>query len=109
MTIETETEAEKLRRVPGICFGDESYGRVPRVAGTGLQIFEIIGVYRDNGWDRDVLCEAFHWLTEAQIQAALVYYEAYPDEVNARLAEEDAITPETLYKLHPFMKPHQVT
>src|SRR5262249_51207303 len=98
MTLDTEqrrNEAAKMRRVPGIEFVDGAEGRVPRIKGTGLEVFEIIKVYRIEGCDRVSVREAFHWLEPWQIQAAFDYYEAYLDEVNVRLAAEDAITEET--------------
>src|SRR6266852_5788126 len=85
-------EAVKLRRIPGISFADEPTGRVPRVAGTGIEVWEIVHVYRDENDSWDELRESFHWLTERQLRAALAYAEAYPDEINERLKEEDALT-----------------
>jgi uncharacterized protein (DUF433 family) len=74
--------------VPGII--REDGGRVARIAGTGLEVFEIVHAYRkmDESWER--LCKAFHWLSDDQLRAALRYAEVYADEVNARLEEEDA-------------------
>jgi uncharacterized protein (DUF433 family) len=82
-------EAEKMRRVPGIVFAQGSFERVPRIAGTGIEVFEVIGVHKgvDGDWER--LRQAFNFLTEQQLKAALHYYREYPDEVDARL-EEDA-------------------
>jgi hypothetical protein len=42
MTTGLLTEAEKMRRVPGIAFADGTSGRVPRIAGTGLEVFKSI-------------------------------------------------------------------
>jgi uncharacterized protein (DUF433 family) len=88
MPAELEQEAEKMRRVPGIVFAQANLERVPRIAGTGLEVFEIIGVYQgvDKDWDR--LKRAFEFLSDDQLKTALHYYERYPQEVDARLAEE---------------------
>ncbi|HLZ70179.1 MAG TPA: DUF433 domain-containing protein [Dehalococcoidia bacterium] len=94
MTLETDTEAEKMRRVPGIVFADGPTGRRARIAGTGIEVFEVIGPHRQMGESWDALREAFHWLTEAQLRAALAYAAAYPEEIGARLARQAAITPE---------------
>jgi uncharacterized protein (DUF433 family) len=84
-------EVEKMRRVPGIVFTDGTLGRVPRIAGTGIEVFEVIQRYEgfDHSWDR--LAESFDWLKPEQLRAALAYYEAYPDEVNARLDREKEV------------------
>jgi uncharacterized protein (DUF433 family) len=105
MATEQAAEAEKLRRVPGIYFFDESYGRVVRVKGTGLQVFEIIKTYRNLGESREHLRQAYDWLSEEQIQAAFDYLEAYPDEVEVRLAEEAQHTPEKLWERYPQTRP----
>jgi uncharacterized protein (DUF433 family) len=89
MTARALSEAEKMQMVPGIVFADEVLGRVPRIAGTGLQVFEIIKVYQAENKDFDLLSETFHWLSPQQLNAALAYYAAFPEEVDARIALED--------------------
>ena len=82
-------EAEKMRKVPGIVFAWGTFERVPRVAGTGIEVFEVISVYKavDGDWDR--LKRVLDFLSEDQLQAALNYYREYPEEIDARLEEED--------------------
>jgi hypothetical protein len=63
MATEQATEAEKMARVPGIYFFDESYVRVVRIKGTGLQVFEVIKTYRNLGESRERLRKAFDWLS----------------------------------------------
>ncbi len=89
MTTKSLSEAEKMQMVPGIVFADEVLGRVPRIAGTGLQVFEIVKVYNAAGGSFRNLRRAFHWLTPEQLRAALAYYAAFPEEVDARIALED--------------------
>ncbi|MBI2940548.1 MAG: DUF433 domain-containing protein [Chloroflexi bacterium] len=98
-------EAIKMRRIPGIVFADGPAGRVARIAGTGLEVFEVIGAHRamDESWER--LRQAYHWLSEHQLRAALAYASAYPDEIESRLKEEDRWTPETVWATYPFTKP----
>ena len=84
-------EVKKMRRVPGIVFADGAFGRVPRVAGTGIEVFEVIQRYEGFGRSWDRLAESFDWLKPEQLRAALTYYEAYPDEVNARLDREKEV------------------
>ena len=98
-------EAVKMRRIPGITFADGPAGRRARVAGTGIDVFEIVRTCADLGKDRERLAEAYHWLTDQQLRAALAYAEAYPDEIEARLDREDDWTPQTVWAAHPFTRP----
>ncbi|MGI8552598.1 MAG: DUF433 domain-containing protein [Dehalococcoidia bacterium] len=106
MTTETLAEEEKMRRAPGIIFADGPSGRRARIADTGLDVFEIIKEYLARGrkWER--LTAGFHWLTEEQLQAALAYYERFPEEIDARLDREAAITPEYIRAKYPLSR-HQ--
>jgi len=91
---ETLSEAEKMQRVPGIYFATEPLGRVAKVAGSGIEVWLIVGTYNRPGGGRRAVDAAYHFLTSAQRQAALDYYAAFPDEIDARLAHEAQITPE---------------
>ncbi len=85
MTSETIDEAERMRRVPGIIFVDGATGRRARVGGTGIEVFEVAWVYRARAsWDGTR--EWFEQiLTDEQLAAARAYYEAFPDEIDARV------------------------
>ncbi len=99
-------EGIKMRRIPGIVFADSpSGGRVARVAGTGIEVFEVVQAYRsvENSWAR--LKESFHWLSDTQLKAALAYAEAYPDEIEERIRRDEQWTPEATWKRYPFMSP----
>lgn len=106
MSVQTETEAEKMRRVPGIVFADGPTGRRARIAGTGIEVFDVIPVYKDTGNSWEALKAAFHWLSDDQLRAAVAYYEAYLEEIDARLAREEMLTSEYVWAKYPFMKPH---
>lgn len=84
-------EVERQRRVPGIVFASGPTGRRARIAGTGIEVFEVIGSYRALGNDREKLARRYDWLASEQLDAALAYAAAYPAEIEARLAEEDAL------------------
>ncbi|MBI2865509.1 MAG: DUF433 domain-containing protein [Chloroflexi bacterium] len=99
-------EAIKMRRIPGIVFANSpSGGRVARIAGTGIEVFEVVQAYRsvDDSWSR--LREAFHWLTDVQLRAALAYAEAYPNEIEACTRRDERWTAEAVEKRYPFMSP----
>ena len=98
-------EAVKMRRIPGIVFADGPAGRVARIAGTGLEVYEVVRAHREMGEDWQRLREAYHWLSEHQLRAALAYATAYSDEIEARLREEAGWTPEAVWASYPFTKP----
>jgi len=84
-------ESKKLRRVPGIVFADGPIGRRARIAGTGIEVFEIIDTYRAVGEDRVRLAEHFDWLRPEQLAAALAYAQAFPEEIELQLRQEEAL------------------
>lgn len=94
-----------MRRVPGIVFMDGATGRRAVVAGTGVDVWEIVGQYREVGEDFEELKACYPWLTGVQLSSALGYYEIYPEEIDARLEKEERWTPESLWREHPFMRP----
>jgi uncharacterized protein (DUF433 family) len=98
-------EAVKMRRVPGIVFADGTRGRVARIAGTGLEVWEIIAAYRAANQDWELLRADFDWLSEQQLRAALAYAEAYPEEIEERLERDARWTPEVVWSTYPFMRP----
>ena len=86
-------ETERSIRIPGILHVDGAVGRRARIAGTGLDVWEIIQRYYDVAEDFEALARQFHWLTGDQLTAALDYYRAYPAEIDERLATEDGLVP----------------
>ena len=64
-------EAIKMRRCPGILFSQGTSGRRARVAGTGIEVWEIIATYKSLMQDLKRLKKAYHWLSQEQLRAAL--------------------------------------
>lgn len=95
-------EAIKMRRCPGIIFGEGITGRRARIAGTGIDVWEVIRDFHGMGNSFDELRETYHWLTEKQVRAALAYYRLYPDEINERIQRNADITPESLAASAPY-------
>jgi uncharacterized protein (DUF433 family) len=95
-------EAVKARRVAGITFSDGAQGRVARVAGSGLEVWEIVERYRAVDEDWGLLKQEFDWLSEPQLRAALAYAAAYPEEIEARLTQEAWWTPERIKAASPL-------
>ena len=108
LVAELATEAMKMRLVPGIVFADGASGRRARVEGTGIEVFEILQAYLAADQDRAGLGEAFHWLDQRHIDAALDYYRLFPDDVDPFLFHSDdefeAFFEET-WRKHPHLKP----
>lgn len=102
MTTALLTEALKMRRVPGIVMVDGPTGRRAIVAGSGLDVWEIIATWRACGEDAQQLAQHYPWLTQPQLRAALAYYQLYPDDIEARLAREQSWTPERVRRELPF-------
>lgn len=101
--VEILAEGVKMRRCPGILFADSPSGRHARVAGTGLDVWEVIATYKS--LDRDVarLRKAYHMLSDVQFRAALGYYAAYPEEIDRRIALDERWTKERLLAEYPFL------
>lgn len=98
-------EAVRMRRVPGIVFMDGPVGRRASIAGTGLDVWEVIATFKSVGEDRRRLEASYEWLSDRQLSAALAYYGLYPREIDARIEVEEYWTPERLYDEFPFVRP----
>jgi uncharacterized protein (DUF433 family) len=98
-------EALRMRRAPGVVFVDGPAGRRAAVAGTGLDVWEIVATWRAAGEDFDKLRQSYGWLTEPQLRAALTYYELYPEEIDERLRREAAWTPDRVASELPNTRP----
>ena len=105
LTAEMLDEALRQRRAPGVAFVDGATGRRAVLAGTGLEVWEIVATWQDADEDLARTIEAFSWLSELQVRAALGYYLLYPDEIDRRLARERAWTRERLQTALPYAGP----
>jgi uncharacterized protein (DUF433 family) len=108
LAAEMLTEAIKMRRVPGIVFADGATGRRARIGGTGIEVFEVIGLYEYIGRDRDELQRHFDWLDTFQLDMAVAYYEAFPEDIAPYLLteEEETAALEDLWRRVPQTSPH---
>ena len=96
-------EAIKMRRCPGITFADGVSGRRARVAGTGLEVWEIIATFKSVNDDFDRLQKAYHWLTEQQLRAALGYYSLYREEIDQQIERNESWSRESILKHYPHL------
>jgi uncharacterized protein (DUF433 family) len=105
ITTELLEEGIRMRKAPGITFVDGPAGRRAVVAGTGLDVWEVIATWRAIDRNDEALRQSYPWLTEPQIRAALAYYELFPAEIDARLEREALWTPERVRRELPFSRP----
>jgi uncharacterized protein (DUF433 family) len=92
-------------RVPGVAFTEGPTGRRATVAGTGLDVWEIVATWRVVGENFERLKAAYHWLSEEQLWDALEYYKRNTEEIEARLAREREWTPEAVWEQFPYTRP----
>src|SRR6266850_5830282 len=93
-------EALRMRYCPGIYFADEPSGRTAKIGGTGLGVWEVV---RDFSLDQDTdrIRKAFPQLSRVQITAALMYQARYREEIQAKIQENAALTPEAIENQYP--------
>ena len=81
-------EAVRTRECPGIYFADEPAGRVAKVAGTGLGVWEVIRDYKAVKGNAKKLQRWLPHLSMAQLKAATVYYARFPQEIDAEIVDD---------------------
>jgi uncharacterized protein (DUF433 family) len=96
-------EAIKMHRCHGIVFAEGVSARRARIAGTGIDIWEVIANYNTVDQDLERLSTIYHWLTELQIRAALAYYRTYSKEIDALIAQNENWTQESIQRRYPFL------
>jgi hypothetical protein len=94
-------ESIRTRRFPGIGFRGPEHSRRAWVIGTGLDVWELVELYEGKGRER--LLEK-HNVSERQLDLALVYRRAYPQEIDEVL-EENARSPQEWHGLSPSVVP----
>lgn len=91
-TVAEQLLEEGLRLVehPGIMFTDGPAGRRAAIAGTGLDVWQVVETIRDNnGSLRDAA--AYHDIALWRIEAAARYYAAFPDEIDGWIKANDEL------------------
>jgi uncharacterized protein (DUF433 family) len=81
-----------IDRDPGI------RGGRPKIAGTGMTVSRIAGWYKRGMTPEEIALEYQH-LTLAQVHAALAYYHANRDEIEADIAQQEALASDWQEKL----------
>jgi uncharacterized protein (DUF433 family) len=81
-----------LTQSPGICGGR------PRIAGTGVSVLRIVGWYK-LGWTPEEISRRIGHISLAQVHAALAYYHANQEAMEAEMAA-DAADYDRLHREH---------
>ena len=97
-------EAIKMRRCPGILIAEGTGGRRARVAGTGIEVWEVIATYKSVKEDFKRLQKAYHWLSGEQLKAALGYYMTYPEEIERLLEQNEQWNDKKVRDRYPFTR-----
>ncbi|MBW2181988.1 MAG: hypothetical protein JRG81_16710 [Deltaproteobacteria bacterium] len=97
-------ESIKTRRCPGIVFADGVSGRRAKVAGSGLDVWEVIATYKsvEEGFKR--LEKVYHWLTQQQLRSAVGYYFVYRIEIDELIARNNSWTNKSVFDRYPYLK-----
>ncbi len=82
-------EAVKMREFPEIIFTDGPTGRRATFR-DGLDVWEVIEPYLVGGKDWLILRQSYPEVEEGKLRAAVRYYESYPEEIEARIALNQA-------------------
>jgi uncharacterized protein (DUF433 family) len=91
-----------------IDFRDFTTGRQACIQGSSLAVWEVMLLARDYKHDPAAVARHLRW-PEAKVNAAFNYAKAFPSEINAALAEHDAVDFETLSQMLPQASEFAVT
>jgi hypothetical protein len=98
-------EAMRMRLFPGIAFRGADWERRAWVIGTALDKWQIVAAYQDLG-SIERMVEGGS-ASERQIRLALDYYERFPEEIDAAIAENRR-TIDQLEEEFPFIEVSRV-
>ena len=82
-------EGVRMAGCPGIIFVDGPSGRRACVAGSGIDVWEVMRTLKSCGGDEAAMRELYPSLPHVQVTAALRYAKAYPDEIAERIARAE--------------------
>ena len=83
-------EVLKMREFPEITFTDGPTGRRATFI-EGPDAWEVVEPWLLAGKDWQALRDSYPELDEALLRTAIRYYEAYPDEIEARIARNQSL------------------
>ena len=93
-------EALRMAEFGHITFRNSPVGRQAYVLGTSLAVWEVVMVARWHAGDAQRTATYLRWPL-VRVQAALQYAAAYPDELEAAIADNEAYDFETAKRMLP--------
>lgn len=75
-------------RYPGITFVEGPAGLRAHVAGSGLDVWEVVMVHRAHKGVEEAILKHLRQLSRRQLKTALAYYQDHRQEIGAILAEQ---------------------
>lgn len=96
-------EGVRQAKCPGIVFTDGPTGRRASIAGTSVDVWEVMRTLRSCEGDETAMRALYPQLSHAQITAALRYARAYPDGIQERISLADAVESEAMRSI-PALK-----
>lgn len=97
-------EGVRMRKVPGVTFVGRPPLRRAAVAGTGLDVWQLVQLYRSYAEDAERLLEDFPHLQRRHVETALAYRRAYPEEIEELIRYSERPIDE-LMREFPFIRP----
>jgi uncharacterized protein (DUF433 family) len=97
-------EALRTRRFPGIGFVGPEHDRRAYLSGTGLEVWEVVELYRDYGEEGRRLMLESHPISERQLEVVLAYHRVYAGEIDRHVRENDH-APEEWQRVYPGVVP----
>ena len=83
------TESLRMFQCPGIIFTNSPSGqRRATVAGTGLDVWEVISIYKSYGKNHKKMLKDYP-ITVSQLNATLNYYEYYKNEIDEEIKHNE--------------------
>lgn len=93
-------EALRMSEFGHIVFHDSPVGRQAYMMASSLAVWEVAFVARSYGGDAEQAARHLNWPL-VRVQAALAYAEAFPDEIAAAIADNDAADYAALKRMVP--------
>ncbi|HZO24460.1 MAG TPA: DUF433 domain-containing protein [Chloroflexota bacterium] len=81
-----------------IHFVEGAGGPKPCIAGSRIRVIDVLGWYEGLGWSAEKIVEEFPHISRADVYAALAYYWDHKEELDRRMAEDDADDQEMMKK-----------
>jgi len=95
-------QAARMARCPGIVYAPGPTVPRARIAGTGIEVWEVVATYRSLRKNLDRLRRAYPQLSNAQLLAALNYYRHFKTEIDRFVKANAAWTPAKLRSRYAF-------